>query len=131
MEEDSRFWPIGLLKHLARFPHEYDTWLWNGHSIPNYDPPEPYDPSTRLSGSILYFGLGSLSENPVMELADGGAVAFHTVVPVYGDEMTYKLNKGSDALLKKLLSHGVTDVLDPNRPSVLQKRGLLDFFRKS
>ena len=131
MGDDSKFWPIGLLKHLARFPHEFDTWLWDGHSIPNFDPPEPYHPSTRLNGSVLYLGMGSLSENQVMELDDSGAIAFHTVVPVYGDEMTYKLNKGSDALLEKLLSHGVTDILDPNRPSVVQKRSLFDFFSKS
>ena len=131
MEDDSKFWPIGLLKFLARLPHELDTWLWDGHSIPNYDPPEPYHPSTRLNGSILFLGLGSLSENMVMELEDGGAIAFHTVVPVYGDEMTYKLNKGSDALLEKLLSHGVTDILNPDRPSVVRKRGLFDFLSKS
>jgi len=131
LRDESRFWPIALLKWLARFPHEFDTWLWDGHTIPNRDPPVPYHPSTRLSGSILFLGLGPLSDNMVLELEDGGLIAFNTVVPLYGDEMTYKLNKGSDALLKKLVSQGVTDVLDPNRPNVLQKRGLFGFLSKS
>ena len=30
-----RFWPIQMLKFLARFPHEYKTWLGWGHTIPN------------------------------------------------------------------------------------------------
>ena len=30
-----RFWPIRMLKFLARFPHEYQTWLGWGHTIPN------------------------------------------------------------------------------------------------
>ena len=27
------YWPIGLIKYLARFPHEYSTWLGWGHTI--------------------------------------------------------------------------------------------------
>lgn len=131
LEDQSKFWPISLLKWLARFPHEFDSWIWDGHSIPNYDPPEPYHPSTRMNGVILFLGIGPLAEDMFLELDDGGIIAFHTVVPVYGDEMTYKLNKGSDALLKKLHSNGVTDVLDPDRPSVVQKRGFFDFFSRS
>ncbi len=130
LRDDAKFWPISLLKWLARFPHEFDSWLWDGHSIPNYDPPQPYHPSTRLNGAILFLGMGPLSENMVMELENGDIIAFHTVVPVYGDEMTYKLNNGSDALLRELHSHGVTDVLHPDRPSAIRKRGFLGFFSR-
>ncbi|MCD8279004.1 suppressor of fused domain protein, partial [Enterocloster citroniae] len=31
---DSQYWPIRLIKYLARFPHEYGTWLDWGHTIP-------------------------------------------------------------------------------------------------
>ena len=41
------------LKQLARMPHEYDTWLWTGHTVPNFDPPEPYDESTSLCGALV------------------------------------------------------------------------------
>ncbi|MFQ8729788.1 MAG: suppressor of fused domain protein [Enterocloster bolteae] len=28
----SEYWPIRLIKYLARFPHEYSTWLgWGPH----------------------------------------------------------------------------------------------------
>jgi hypothetical protein len=46
-------WPITLLQTLASFPHDYDTVLWTGHTIPNDDPPQPYGPTTRLCGAIL------------------------------------------------------------------------------
>src|SRR5258707_757227 len=33
-------WPVLWLRRLARFPHEYHTWFFWGHSMPNGDPPE-------------------------------------------------------------------------------------------
>ena len=32
----ANYFPIHWLKFLARFPHEYDTWLSFGHTIPNW-----------------------------------------------------------------------------------------------
>src|SRR5262245_45453724 len=31
-QDDSNYWPVRLLKMLARFPHEYDTWMCFGHT---------------------------------------------------------------------------------------------------
>lgn len=131
MRDERRYWPIRLLKWLARLPHEFDAWVWDGHSFPNYDPPTPYHETTEMDGAVLYLGFGTLAPNPVLELEDGGIIAFLTVVPVYGDEMRYKLNVGSDALLEKFDKHGVTDVLDPNRTSIMKRRAILGSWRKS
>lgn len=35
-KDDKYYWPIKLLKQLARFPHEYNTWLGYGHTINIY-----------------------------------------------------------------------------------------------
>jgi Suppressor of fused protein (SUFU) len=48
MADEEHWWPIRCLKYLARFPHEYDTWLCENHTIPNGDPPEPFAGNTRL-----------------------------------------------------------------------------------
>ncbi len=40
-EDERNYWPVRLLKTLARLPHEYDTWLGFGHTIPNGHPAEP------------------------------------------------------------------------------------------
>ena len=42
LEDERWYWPIRNLKALARLPHEYETWLGFGHTVPNGDPPEPY-----------------------------------------------------------------------------------------
>ena len=38
--DERHYWPIRLLKTLARLPHEYNTWLSDCHTMPNGDPPE-------------------------------------------------------------------------------------------
>jgi hypothetical protein len=47
------YWPIYLLKMLARFPHQFNTWLWCGHTMPNGDPVEPYADNTQLCCALL------------------------------------------------------------------------------
>ena len=48
-EDESSFWPVQWLKMMARMPHEYETWLWTGHTVPNQDPPRPYGRGTSSS----------------------------------------------------------------------------------
>lgn len=102
--EEAVYWPVRLLKGLARMPHRYDTWLGAGHSVPNGEPMRPYDASTGFSGAVLYFpdeGNGPQCLLPVAT-KDGGQVMLYVVVPVYPGEMEYKLEKGADALEERL-----------------------------
>jgi len=39
INDERHFWPLPWLWKLARFPHEYRTWLGYGHTVPNGDPP--------------------------------------------------------------------------------------------
>ena len=41
------------------------------------------------------------------------------LVPLYEDELRYCLDEGANALYRKLEAAGVTDVVDPRRPSVV------------
>ena len=45
---DRLWWPVRLMKYLARFPHEFKTWLGWGHTLPNSADCVPYDESTKL-----------------------------------------------------------------------------------
>ncbi len=40
--DEQNYWPIRLLKILARLPLEFCTWLGLSQSVPNGDPPRPY-----------------------------------------------------------------------------------------
>ena len=127
-EHEENYWPVRLLKVLARLPHEYDTFLFHGHTVPNGDPPEPYAVNTRLCCALIAPPITVPDGFEQLELGDGRAVHFFGVVPLSAEEMDFKLKKGADELFSLLDHHGVTELLDPDRPSVVpRKRG---FFRR-
>ena len=50
--------------------------------------------------------------------ADGTCINFLALYPLYESEMTYKLEKGADALFERMEAQGVTEVFDPQRAPV-------------
>ncbi|MCM3782347.1 suppressor of fused domain protein [Neobacillus mesonae] len=103
IENENNYWPIRLMKQLARFPHEYNTWLSYGHTIPNYEDYEPYAEETGLNGVVLY----QLNDNlSIIPTKDGNKVHTYFLIPLYKEEMDYKLEHGMEALMEKLLELG-------------------------
>lgn len=119
VDDPTNYWPIRLLKMLARFPHEYGTWIWSGHSIPNGDPAEPYAPGTGLSGALLVVPT-TLPPDASAIPTSKGEVQMLEIVPVHDDEMQMKLDAGIDALLALFADREVSRVVDRTRPSVLR-----------
>jgi hypothetical protein len=121
LADDRVYWPFRLLQSLATFPHQYNTWLWTGHTIPNGDPPEPYADDTELCCSILLPPLLVGSEFDVLEFGER-RVRFLGVYPLYAEEMRLKLESGFEALIDRFDNAGVSELLDPGRPSVVLSR---------
>lgn len=120
-DDETNFWPIRWLKRLARFPHEYDTWLWWGHSLPNGDPPQPFAPNTRLSGVLLSSPVLAPPEFAALPVNGDKTIHFFSVVPLYPEEMNYKLSLGAESLLDKLDRSGISELLEVDRKSVCRR----------
>ncbi|AKF93240.1 suppressor of fused domain protein [Brevibacillus laterosporus] len=113
MQDENNYWPIRLMKQMARFPHQYNTWLGYGHTIPNYQDYEPYADSTGLNGVVIFQLKEEIS---VIPTKDGNKVNAYFLLPLYKEEMEYKLEHGMDALMEKLSELGdEVLVLQPNR----------------
>lgn len=117
-ESENWYWPVRQLKTLARFPHKYDTWIGEGHTVTNDDPPQALAPNTRLCGAILLAPQHVPEAFRELRFGDGRTVRFLAVVPVYDDEMTLKTRSGTAALLERFRKAGITEVIEPARPSV-------------
>lgn len=111
-------WPVLWLRRLARFPHEYSTWLFWGHSMPNGDPPEPLSPETQLCGWVLLEPKLVKEEFKLMTRSDGARTWFLAAVPVYKEEMDLKLSNGAERLEELFAQSGVTELVDPKRINV-------------
>lgn len=113
------YWPIRWLKILARLPHEYQTWIGWGHTVPNGDPPQPFDASTRLCAMLLLPSLQYPDASALTMPGDGREIVIWTVHPLYPEELDYKLRVGTDALIDRFEQANLSDVIDPDRPPLV------------
>jgi hypothetical protein len=118
-ENETYYWPVRMLKFLARFPHACQTWLWSQHTVPNGNPPSPFADNTGLCGVILLPPLRLPPEFYTLKIDEKKTIHFHAVVPLHADEMELKLKRGSDALFDGFERHRVSELLNPFRPSSL------------
>ncbi len=123
LEDGRNYWPIYLLKMLARFPHQYNTWLWWGHTMPNGDPPEPYADNTQLCCALLLSPLRAEEGFSELVISPEKTIHFFSIVPIYQEEMVIKLDQGTEALLPGFDKHSVTELLDVKRVNVCKKKG--------
>lgn len=109
-------WPVDWLRLLARMPHEFDTSLGLGHSVPNGDPPMPIA-GTGFTGIVMMPLVSESKEFRTMHYR-GKHIEMLGVWPVYRQEMSYKLRWGAYRLWYRLLGHGAADVVDVSRHNV-------------
>ncbi len=116
MKNERWYWPIRLLKDLARLPIDSDTWLGFGHTM---DQQEDFAENTKLCAAILTGPQGTEDGSEVCILPSGEEVNFYQVIPLYRDEMEYKLAHDADALLDKM--EGISFVVKPNRQDAITR----------
>jgi len=120
-KEDKNYWPIWVLKMLARFPHKYKTWISWGHTIPNGDPGEPYAENTKLCCAILLPPIDVHRDFFSLRVNDDVTIKFLCVVPIYKEEMDFKLKYGYEGLTDKFDKYKINEVIDINRKNVCKK----------
>lgn len=117
-KDECNYWPIRLLKVLARFPHHFKTWLYWGHTIPNGNPPEPYSANTKLNCALLIPSILTPKDFFSLHVDNNKEVKFFAVTPIYTEEMDYKLENGHDELLALFDKEKISHLLDINRKNV-------------
>ena len=121
-KDERWYWPIRLLKDLGRLPHDYATFLYYGHTVPNGDPPEPYAAGTSLCGAVIGPPILIPAELEELEVADGRTVRLYAVFPLQRNELQFKLEAGYEALWERFEEARVTELVDPERESVIGRR---------
>ena len=116
MKDEKWYWPIRLLKSLARLPIASDTWLGFGHTMDNK---ENFAENTKLCAAILTGPQSTEEGGEVCTLPGGEEVNFYQVIPLYEDELDYKLEHDADALLDKMA--GISFVVNPTRQDAITR----------
>ena len=114
LKNERWYWPIRLLKTLARLPIASDTWLGFGHTMDNE---EDFAKDTKLCAAILTGPQGTEDGSEVCILPSGEEVNFYQVIPLYREELEYKMEHDADALLDKM--DGISFVTYNTRPNAM------------
>lgn len=127
-------WIVQCLKAAARYPHCCKTWLGSGHTLQFSEENEPFAPDTSLSSLIFIhldsndFGGKYGDDLSYLRTEDGSYINLLCVIPIYEDEMNFKLDKGSGGLFMRLFGETVTDLsqlmIDPHRENVCLNKSI-------
>jgi len=119
-KDEKNYWPVRILKALARFPHEYNTWLANMHTVPNGNPPAPFAENAGFSGMLIIPPLNIEKGFHSLKVNAEKTINFYILVPLYKEEMDYKVEKGFEAFLDKMDEYDLSLVIDINRKNMCE-----------
>ncbi|MGO1975059.1 MAG: suppressor of fused domain protein [Propionibacteriaceae bacterium] len=116
---ESNYWPLRMLKDVARIPSTYDSYITWGHSIVDEDQ-SLFAPGVQFAGAIVGPPLG-YPPRIMRAVTPVGEVDYLAVFPTTQAEMDFKVATpgGGDALIDRFTESNVTAVIDPTRSSVV------------
>jgi len=114
------FWPIAILQQAARYPHLRQTWLGWGHTVPRTPPLDAVSDEARFAG-LLFFPPQTFPEG-AEEVAtmDGRTIHYLALIPLLAPELAFKETFGFEKFEEKLFASDVTELLDPQRVSLVK-----------
>jgi len=116
LSDEKWYWPLRWLKVLARLPVENDTWLGWGHTIPSGG---SLAENTSLSAILLIYPGTFGDESFECELPSGDNVNFYQMIPIYDEELNYKLANNAESLLE-LMDDEDLEYIRLNRKAVTE-----------
>ncbi|SPT71347.1 Predicted O-linked N-acetylglucosamine transferase, SPINDLY family [Anaerobiospirillum thomasii] len=116
LHDEKWYWPVRLLKSMARLPIYSETWLGFGHSLDNE---KPFADNTQLCAAMLTGLEDTLDDGEICILSDDLEINFYQVIPLYREEMEYKMTHDADSLLEKMA--GISFIVDPYRKNAIEK----------
>ncbi len=125
LKEEKWYWPIRLLKYMARSPLNNDLYFCWGSTM-EFDDIESFDESTKLCTAIT-LSPGVFGE-PSYEcrLPNGEVVNFYQAIPLYREELTYKIENSVDKLLQKCPDE-ILEVINPVRLNAITDAETLNY----
>ena len=113
---DDGDWLVELMQWMMQLPWRMDLPLFAGAVLPNGEPAEPYAEGVRFC-SMLIAPVLCLPVD-AQEVRDGDkTVRLLSMVLLDGSELELAERDGIEALYEALDAAGVTELVDPERPS--------------
>ena len=110
-------WPANVLRWIAEIASEPETWIGWGHTIGGG---RAFSRDTELCAAFLAAPQNVKKEAFRAALPNGEKVCFYLVIPIYQEELDYKIAHSADGLSSRLADAGASFVVDPQRPNTCE-----------
>ncbi len=127
-EQDEFYWVIKTMKESARYPHLCETWLGHCHTLQYDEENSPLSPCTKLCAAVFYqldhTDFGGKYGDGLKEFytKDGTCIALLSFIPIYKEEMQFKLDNSAPELYGKLFGEDIDSItqlmIENNRKNV-------------
>lgn len=114
-------WVFTWIQKLAQHVTAKQTWFGPAHTIPCGNPATALSATMKQNHLYLTEPLFLARELTPLTLSDR-TVHFLGILPIFEDEMDYKLGKGPYKLQQKLNQQGITELLDDYRMTALKSK---------
>ena len=103
-DDEEFYWPIRMLKTIARIPVNSDNWLRSGHTIQLAEDDGQLSDTARYNSCALLPSVGMEKQyvKPLKLGFWGKKIAFYQIFPLYQEELEFKLANSLDKLLDKM-----------------------------
>lgn len=110
-------WPIYWLDRVASIPQKNKTWLGLGDTIPAGKPPEAISDKLTANHFVI------MNPYVIQKYLNEESEVYHlAIVPIFQEELDYKLRNSYTILFKKFSKNGITEMVDIYRSSCCRKR---------
>ena len=98
-EED--YWPIRILKTVARLTVNTKDWLYYGHTVNLTEDGSPIAENTQFNSCVLLPSMNKQGQmtKPLKLALFGKKVAFIQIFPLYQEELEYKMGHSLDEMM--------------------------------
>lgn len=114
-------WVYDWIFRLEQFVREKQTWFGPGHTIPAGNPPVALSPTMKQEYFIFLDPIYLEEELQPVEREEK-TIYFLSIVPIFPDELDYKIGKGTYKLVQKFRHRNFDERLDDYRVTFLKSR---------
>jgi len=113
--DEKYYWPIRCLKMAARLPIQNDTWLAVGHTMQLGDLAQPFVEGADIAGIIFLNALDKKCKPINLRLSSGKKINFYQVMPLFYDELQYKLTHSAADLCRRFAQDDLFPIVNLER----------------
>ncbi|MGB0914891.1 MAG: suppressor of fused domain protein [Crocinitomicaceae bacterium] len=114
-------WVFDWIQRLSKYVVEKESWFGHGHTMPCGA--EMKELSATMKQNHFFLTRPMLLEQEMAEMKiDDKTVQFLAIVPIFKKEFEYKQSRGTLKLIRKMITKGVSELLDDFRQPITKSK---------